>query len=161
MRLCFLDVDGALNSHDWWRRRPSDEDRPMNDLDPDACARLQRWCDEHDVDIVVSSTWRLLHKRTALCDMFRVKGLTRRVWGVTPALPETGKVRGDEIALWLSRTASMRLPEPVTGIVILDDDSDMAHLAPWHVKTHYDRGLTDWELGLATKVIAQPPPEFG
>lgn len=125
----------------------------MNELDPDACALLQKWCDEHDVDIVISSTWRLLHKRMALVEMLGAKGLTRRIWGVTPALPERGKVRGDEIALWLERTAPQRLPEEVTGIVIIDDDSDMAHLAPWHVKTHYDRGLTNWELVQAAAIV--------
>lgn len=46
----------------------------------------------------------------------------------------------------------------VTGIAIVDDDSDMAHLAPWHVRTHFDRGLTSWECGLLAHVMAGPTP---
>lgn len=156
VKLVFLDFDGVLNSHDWWRRRPTTPRRDfLNELDPAACARLQRLCDETFAQIVISSTWRLLHKRPALVEMLRARGVTARVLGVTPSLPRGP--RGLEIADWLERTAPVRVGD-VSGIVILDDDSDMAHLAPWHVKTHFDRGLQDWEVERAKDVLRMPAP---
>lgn len=148
VKIVFLDIDGVLNSHRWFATKPPD--RGIGHLDPEACARLQRLCDESGASIVVSSTWRLLHKLPALRSMLRARGVTATILGVTPSIPRSE--RGHEIAHWLGRH------EAVTGIVILDDDSDMAHLAPWHVKTHFDRGLTDWEVNAAQLVLARPSP---
>lgn len=155
-RVIFLDIDGVLNSHDWWKRRPEKGDRPHNEIDPDAVARLQRLVDETGASIVISSTWRLLHKKPVLQMLLNAKGLKTLISGVTPAIPN--KERGDEIQRWLDMANLLPAAQRPVSIVILDDDSDMAHLAPWHVKTYVDRGLTDWEVERAKEMLARPAP---
>jgi hypothetical protein len=155
-RVIFLDIDGVLNSRAWWRRRPSKEHRPHNELDPEAVARVQRLVDETGASIVISSTWRLLYKRLVLQSLLSAKGLRTRISGVTPAL-RSGP-RGLEIQRWLDTANLMPEAHRPQSIVILDDDSDMEHLAPWHVKTHIDRGLTDWEVERAKEVLTRPAP---
>lgn len=156
-RIIFLDIDGVLNSHDWWKRRPHQDNRPHNEIDPDAVARVQRLVDETGASVVISSTWRLLHKKLALQSLLSAKGLRARIAGVTPALPKREE-RGYEIQAYLDVANLLPEPHRPAGVVILDDDSDMVHLAPWLVKTHFDRGLTDWEVERAKEVLTQPPP---
>lgn len=151
MKIVFLDVDGVLNSHAWF----ADHGHERGHLDPEACARMQRLCDETGARIVVSSTWRLLHKTEALRSMFKARGLTAHVIGGTPAL--STRKRGDEIQRWLDGASIF--PIRPTGMVIIDDDGGMEHLTPWWVKTHFDRGFTDWELGKAVETLARPMPE--
>lgn len=159
LKLVFLDIDGVLNSRDWFTRRSKDNARSsLGDIDPDAASRVQRLCDETGASIVVSSTWRLLHKRLSLCDMFLAKGLTARVLGVTPHLPT--KDRGDEIQLWLDRTPKDR-GWAVEGMVILDDDQDMVHLTPWLVRTPFETGFVDAHMLDAKCVMAQAMPSPG
>lgn len=153
LKVIFLDVDGVLNSHAWFKGHG--HDRGLGHLDPEACARMQRLVERTDARIVVSSTWRLLHKLNALRSMFRARGLTGAVIGATPAHPRD--VRGVEIQQWLD-AARLTNTHP-TNIVIVDDDSDMAHLAPWLVKTHFDRGFTEWELDRAVEMLERPGPE--
>lgn len=150
--LLFLDIDGVLNSHAWFAASPP-TDRMLGHLDPTACALVQKLCEESGASIVVSSTWRLLHKVPALTSMLGARGITAPIVGVTPALNDPGRQRGDEIQLWLDRTTL-----DVSGIAIVDDDSDMAHLAPWHVRTHFDRGLTQWECDLLKHVMSGAAP---
>lgn len=154
MKIVFLDFDGVLNSHEWFRAHH--DERGLGHLDPAACARVQRLCDETGANIVVSSTWRLLHRRVALCDMLRARGVTARVVGMTPH-PVGDSKRGDEIGWWLASNPAIGV-DVIDGMVIIDDDSDMAHLAPWHVKTYFDRGFTDYELGKAIEMLSRPMP---
>lgn len=156
MKLLFLDIDGVLNSHDWYVRRGGyvGRERPMQELDPEACARLQGLCSATGAQIVVSSTWRLIYKLPALRSLLGARGISVPVLGVTPSAPR--EERGLEIQRWLDTTAAKH--GDVESIVILDDDSDIAHLTPWFVKTHFDRGLTDWEVERAKEVLAKPGP---
>ncbi len=162
MKLVFLDIDGVLNSHDWYTRRSSRQ-RPSDEIDPDAAKRVQRLCDETGAKIVISSTWRLLHKLPALKRVLAAKGLTAPVIGVTPCLPGS-KIRGEEIQLWLDRYLELEgdfSRGPVEGMVILDDDSDMGKLAPWLVRTPFETGFVDGHILDAKCVMAQAMPQPG
>lgn len=153
MKLLFLDIDGVLNSTAWFMAGHK-HDRTIDELDPEACARLQSLCADTGAQIVVSSTWRLIYKLPALRSMLWARGVYATILGVTPSAPRED--RGLEIQRWLDTTAAKH--GDVEGIVILDDDSDMVHLFPWFVKTHNDRGLTDWECLLAKAVLESEPP---
>ena len=59
---------------------------------------VQRLCDETGAALVISSTWRLIHKRAAIGDMFRARDLTTTILGMTAALHTA---RGHEIQAWL------------------------------------------------------------
>jgi hypothetical protein len=153
MNVVFLDIDGVLNSHDWYKRRPSRE-RPINEIDPDAAARVQRLCDETGASIVVSSTWRLIHQLNALRSVFKARGLTAPVIGKTPG--HNNDPRGLEIQRWLD-AARLTGTYP-DGMVILDDDSDMVHLTPWLVRTPFETGFIDAHILDAKCVMKQPMP---
>ena len=81
----FLDIDGVLNSADWYDRqgeeyigqvRP-DWMRPTDwwALDPKAIERLNTVMRRTDCLVVVSSTWRLLHEWSELIAMLKARGI--------------------------------------------------------------------------------------
>lgn len=142
----FLDFDGVLNSQDFYvaraaKRGPLPISAPHNrydDFDPEACARLRRIMNAvPEVDIVISSTWRINTPVSDLRGFLSAFGIDpRRVIDKTPHFP--GKERGEEVAAWLAYR-----PDPDTAFVILDDDHDMGALMPHLVKTDNHKGLTD------------------
>lgn len=90
-----------------------------------------------DLYIIISSTWRVLHSLSWLRDHFESQGFlyADKIIGITPDL-RYEKVRGEEIAAWLSEHPG------VTQYVILDDDRDMAHLISNLLQTEFHTGLT-------------------
>lgn len=146
----FLDIDGVLNS-----RRSAWARTEIGELDPSACARLQRLCDESHAAIVVSSAWRLVYGLPRTVARLRAAGLRAPVVGETPHLPNAA--RGVEIGRWLARSAPTECPS-LSGMVILDDIEAMALLAPWLVLTTDDVGLTDEHVDMALEVLARPLP---
>jgi hypothetical protein len=154
VKLIFLNIDGVLNSMAWFKGH--EHDRGLGHLNPTACARAQRICDVTGAVLVISSTWRLLHKMADLGKMLTTRGLTARVVGRTPA-SRVDERRGHEIQRWLD-TADVARRTPPTGMVILDDDSDMFHLTPWLVKTPFETGLTDYYADKAIEMLGRPMP---
>jgi hypothetical protein len=162
-RILFLDIDGVLNSRRWFERSPltgpwgtggsAKRDDMLSHLDPTACARAQRLCEETGSEIVISSTWRLLYKLSALRHVLALRGLTVPVLGRTPS---SHVERGHEIQAWLDRHGRKA---GVTGMVILDDDRDMVHLTPWLVRTRFEHGLTDEDVTRAKRTVRAPMPE--
>ena len=59
---------------------------------------------------------------------------------------------------WLDASSAIAELGTIDGMVILDDDFDMAHLAPWHVKTDGDLGFTEGDLRAAAEVLSRPMP---
>lgn len=155
-RILFLDIDGVLNSHDWWQRRDNSlrklnpktrEEEAELELDPEAIERLNRVTELTGAVIVVSSTWRTggAKKWSNAQAMLVYRGLRGEIVDKTPELfqhvgerlesghqPHRRADRGLEIQAWLTAH-----PE-VERFAIVDDDSDMAHLRPYLVKTHMD-----------------------
>ncbi len=129
-----MDIDGVLNSKNWYLRRLS-QNRPSDELDPEAVARFSHFVERADVCIVVSSTWRISHTITQLQALLHSKGLENpsRIIGTTPSL-NIDRGRGREIDTWLKNAPA------IESFVIIDDDSDMV--------PHMDRLVkTTWELG--------------
>jgi hypothetical protein len=149
VKVLFLDFDGVLNNKDYFRRRhaalmamPVTERLRLTDQDlaPENLAELAFIAATlPDMKVVVSSTWRLGRSLGDLCRMLVQGGLHgQRVLGVTPRFG--GKDRGIEIQDFIDMLNDRG--DAVTSIVILDDDSDMAHLMPRLVKTDAAVGLT-------------------
>ncbi len=147
MKVLFLDFDGVLNSTQsmhYWRRKKRIRNGYFHDesnLCPIACSNLRELCYVFpDLQIVISSTWRKLHTideiRTFLADNCDIK--RANVIDYTPVIQTIGSVRGDEIQKWLDSNAEKL---GVTKFVIVDDNSDMAHLLPFLVQTNEDNGL--------------------
>ena len=181
MKFLFLDVDGVLNSVDWWKRRPSREewsasmgisleefgsnrlDWALRNIDPDAVAQLNRIVAETGAIVVVSSTWRTMYPLHKLEWLLRRRGFEHHLIGSTPckwdmpaseSLIVTALVRGDEIAAWLALFGGLVSPEQ---IAILDDDSDMGPFMDRLVKTDHDVGLTRERADRAIELLGRKP----
>lgn len=158
--LLFLDIDGVLNSHDWYHRRGKERRFHINELDPEACARLQDVCSQTSARIVITSTWRKIHSREWLRRLLRKRGVTAPIIGTTPDLWSReleGRVdwfsvgRGLEIQWWLQTFMS---PDELDTVhtAIVDDESDMGDLEGILVQTSINTGLTD---DVASRLVDQ------
>lgn len=142
MKVLFLDIDGVLNSADWYGHRPHKflKDNPEEsdwecELDPAALALFKKLVhDNPDLQIVISSTWRLNYEldefKRRFAQMFTIE--PSRVIDKTPRL---GSIRGLEIQDWLNRNPQ------VTKFAIIDDDSDMGDLMDHLFKTSWQSGI--------------------
>lgn len=153
MNILFLDIDGVLNSKEWYEKNKpqilSESGmfwRSVAELDPEACARVNRLCDEEDLKIVISSTWRKLHAAFKIESMFAKKGLFAEVIGVTPDLK--GNWRGNEVALFIKEHPELQIEKHV----ILDDDTDFDADQPF-VRTSWDIGVQDDDIEMAKQVL--------
>lgn len=155
MKVVFLDVDGVLNCRSRWVKGCG-----AYWIDPILMSRLVRLCETTGAKIVVSSTWR--HGRTVedLQALLESKGLpsTIRVIGKTPEaaqqivtgpLAELTTCRGIQIGAWLGDHEEGQ----VESFVILDDDSDMAHLTDYLVQTGWEDGLLDAHVDRAIALL--------
>jgi hypothetical protein len=109
--------------------------------------------------VVVSSTWRKSYSVQALGKFLAWAGFVGEVIAKTPQdLPRihdgpyatSSPLRGHEIQHWLDSQ-----PKPTPNFVILDDDSDMAHLSNRHVKIDLAVGLTRENVEQALRLFAE------
>lgn len=128
MRVVFLDIDGVLVNRASIRRQSGRHAC----ADPSCVAQLNLITDATGAVIVLSSTWRF---DDAIKETIYGWGVTGTIRSMTPRL--RGFDRGIEIDYWL--TTGSNSPE---SFVILDDDSDMAHLKYALVQTNMETGLT-------------------
>lgn len=147
-RVVFLDIDGVLNSTQWWHDKPhvswTDEQ-----IDPRAVALLNEIAPPETTRIVVSSAWRLMGRENVTRVLENV-GVLARVIGVTPDLVSLGDYRrGAEIAHWLRDNGKR-----IGSYVILDDDYDagIGH-GPRFVKTDVRHGLTAEHVAEARAIL--------
>ena len=181
MKVIFLDIDGVLNSQDWYRYRRDniamdavEGQYPFYEFDPRAVARLNRIIEETSAKIVVSSSWRSGQTVESLQKLLDSVGVVGEVIGLTPHLwcrkpyadMDGYRVpRGCEIDWWLDNYGEFQRinwskeeqlkymnKAKVKNYIIIDDDSDMVYGQREHfIHTGHDHGLTD---ELADKAIA-------
>lgn len=132
-KVLFLDIDGVLNSH---RTAYATGGFPHG-FEPEQKAKfdwiavglIRKICDQEDVSIVLSSSWRIIHSVHDCAN-----GLDLPIFDRTKSL---AGVRGEEIQEWLSRH-----PE-VDHYAIVDDNSDMLESQRGHfVQTSHEDGLS-------------------
>jgi len=151
VKVLFLDIDGVLNSQHWYiNRGPIDDpqflSRDIREFDPTAVARLERVIRLTDTNIVLSSSWRILYTLDEMAvflgqvsPRFDEEQWRELFIGATPRT--NNGFRGDEIAMWLQKTACN-----VQQWAIVDDDSDFHdYQKPNFVHTSWDLGLLDKE----------------
>lgn len=157
MKILFLDIDGVLNCHRWWRirtkeQRAFDEKDPLGirgGVDPYAMSLLNNLLSDTDAQVVVSSTVRKLHSLEELRQVLKGYGFRGMIIDKTPKLDKEvktktgetlyyGKTRGAEIQHWLDYSGHVY---GITGYAIVDDDSDMKPLMHKLVQTEYEDGL--------------------
>ena len=145
MKIIFLDIDGVLNSRAFMTRmhKAGKKFTLFDDLDFDAVKVLNDVVKKTGAKVVLSSTWRRHHSITWMRSILARHGFEGPLIDFTPTEvdlptplpPFEYPQRGHEIQDWLTRH-----PE-VTHFVIIDDDSDMAHLKHKLVQTSFDDGL--------------------
>ena len=158
----FLDIDGVLNSNDWYHKRQklttADEtwsflSRNLNEFDPIAVGRLQFIIHETNAKLVLSSSWRRLHSLDEISEFLgQISTWDNERWrelfiGATPCHHDG--FRGHEIDAWMEEHhASVR------KFVIIDDDSDFTEKQkPFFVHTTWKDGLTDSDVHKAIAIL--------
>jgi hypothetical protein len=167
LKFVFLDVDGVLNSKEYFRTDTykmeqyqagqSDDESDVSigvmQLGAPYIERLNRLV-QPGVVFILSSTWRVLYKMDQMQFMLEQKGFKGKLAGKTPAL--NSGPRGKEIAAWIEselgiEIASGELAWPT--FVIFDDDQDMDRLRGRYIQTTYERGLQDEHVDRALKML--------
>ena len=174
MKVLFLDIDGVLNSSNWFEYMQycikndmynkvlnfveiNDEHikRKLSMIDDRAIANLNRIVEETGCKVVLSSSWRSSREYdNALTEyIFKLKGFKYELYGVTPRIwaKEFGTQRGEEIKTWMDKESEKN---EIESYVILDDDSDML---PEQMSNfiHIDGqvGLTDKDVFAAIEIL--------
>lgn len=131
-KILFLDIDGVLNSvrsaYALGGYPHSTEDTELGKFDHVALALVRRLCKETGCQIVLSSTWRIIHPFKRLGDDLNLPIIDRT--------PQLGGARGHEIKHWLDRNECERY-------AIVDDDTDMLpEQIPFFVQTSGTEGMS-------------------
>ena len=157
-KLLFLDVDGVLNSETFIRAYclvHGERSWRSESLDSAAVRRLNEVIQATGAQIVVSSTWRIGRSVEELQELLHGKGIVGEIVGKTPRLYRLPsgeeRVRGHEIHEYI-RTLSV----PPSGIAIVDDDSDMAHMLPYLVQTSWVTGILDSHISKLVTMLKKP-----
>ena len=147
-RTLALDMDGVVNSAIWFEKMACDalSRRPISHMiDPECVARLNTILELSGADVVISSSWRILHTVAEIDSALKEKGFTGNIIGATPKYRSP---RGREIQEWMTDEG-----RDIDQLVILDDDADMAHLTPCLVRTSWSVGLTDDDVAVALSLF--------
>ena len=155
MKVIFLDIDGVMNSEDWYRFIEDtglDKSQGINrdidyrglDIDYRAVKLLKLYIETHDIHIVISSSWRDITLKQTLLALAETPmiDVIDRIIGQTPH--RYNGIRGKEIEMWLADH-----PE-VDEFYIIDDDDFDIHQKDRLIKTDYMHGLTQEDLDKMT-----------
>ena len=88
-KLIFLDIDGVLNSEEWYIERQS-KDYSYSYLDefsPNLIRNFNKLIDKTGASVVISSTWRMSRSIDELKQLFESLGIRGNIIGKTPFLP--------------------------------------------------------------------------
>ena len=142
MKVLFLDIDGVLNSENWFGYRlyciknnmfnevinfvNTNDERikyKLSMIDDRAIANLNRIIEETGCKVVLSSSWRsCVEAENTLTEyLLKLKGFKYEFYDVTPRLwfNDFSIRRGEEIKFWLDKESEKN---EIESFVILDDD---------------------------------------
>ncbi len=167
----FLDIDGVLNSQDWFKSDEFQEILNIKDrgnksaFDPTAIELLTNIVITTDCEIVISSSWRKGRTVEQLQQIFTEVGFehSHKIIGTTdysynwlkPAI-HCPSIRGLEIRVWLELCVKMVNPDHQDeyNYCILDDDDDMLYQQRFNfVNTDPQTGLTIEDVDIAIRIL--------
>lgn len=155
-KICFLDIDGVLNSVNFFEEKSQskrwDEFKEkyenkhiafgLANIDPKAVELLNKLTEATGAKIVVSSSWR---GDSALQTIFTLAGIKEPIYGETPRL--YSRYRGQEIQQWLDK-------HKCDKYIILDDDLDFFDSQlPYLIHTDWKIGLTENDVDMAIEIL--------
>jgi len=169
MKIVFLDIDGVLatikSCGQGGKQFPEFDARGtfwphvgFHALAPDCVANLNKIIAATGASIVVSSTWRMGDEEDFwdLAQYLQQSGVNGEILGRTPNLKRYRRhrvERGDEIQAWINL-----YKKPIESFVILDDESDMAHLKCKLVQSKggwFEKGLEEHHADEAIAILSQ------
>ncbi len=158
--IIMLDIDGCLNSHEWYMS----DDNPGNiedndgEIDPKAIQRINYLIEKTGAKIVMSSSWRLDYETS--CKRLYKAGLTPdSIIDKTPIFADKlrhkyGTVRGNEIAQWFQEFYPKQCWWQLKKYVIFDDINDMLFQQRNNfICVNYLTGITDKDINKAIKIL--------
>ena len=175
MKVLFLDIDGVLNSENWFGYRlyciknnmfnevinfvNTNDERikyKLSMIDDRAIANLNRIIEETGCKVVLSSSWRsCVEAENTLTEyLLKLKGFKYEFYDVTPRLwfNDFSIRRGEEIKFWLDKESEKH---EIESFVILDDD--YSDILPEQMNNfiHIDGqvGLTDKDVFTAIEIF--------
>ena len=175
MKVLFLDIDGVLNSENWFGYRlyciknnmfnevinfvNTNDERikyKLSMIDDRAIANLNRIIEETGCKVVLSSSWRsCVEAENTLTEyLLKLKGFKYEFYDVTPRLwfSDFSIRRGEEIKLWMDKESENH---EIESFVILDDD--YSDILPEQMNNfiHVDGqvGLTDKDVFTAIEIL--------
>lgn len=157
MKIIFLDIDGVLNSENWYKSNKSstlkieDEKQKFisDSFDPECWKYVEKLISETGAKIVLSSSWRLYDLESTVKEYTGTafQPIIDNLIGVTPGF--MSRCRGMEIKLYLRS-----LSEQPESYVILDDDRDMFESQrPYFVHINDETGITENDYKKALKIL--------
>lgn len=142
MKVIFLDIDGVLNSTEYFLNAPdeylnSDPDIELDDkeerikewskdIDSESVECLNKIIEATDAKVVLSSAWRNSRwEEVEAC--LKNRGFNYSILDRTPILTGESLVRGNEILNWIQHNAQfVKMPYyKYEDYLILDDSTDM------------------------------------
>ena len=155
IKVIFLDIDGTINSYDYYvsDRCTGNLNGVEGDIDPLCAERINRVCEETGAKIVISSDWRISWpycidriEKGGIKNGLIIDKTPEHMW--VEHASEEYKSRGSEIDDWLSQH-----PE-CDRYVILDDRKDFTeeqqpnfiHVNPMH-------GIDDTDVVFAIQIL--------
>lgn len=152
--VCVLDIDGVLNSDQYYKTRPDEDNRPypISEFDPNAIYALNRillYCDQ----LILCSDWRFTE---GIQNILKEAGVNR--WAVdnmltTPYLGNvfTKELRGHEVDFVIK---ALKKDHTNVSYVILDDNNYYMNFQEKHLlQTNYKYGLTEEDVEKAVDIL--------
>jgi len=160
-KIIFLDIDGVLNSQEFYLRRMANtlllnEDYPLCEIDPEAIKKLNEIIEITNANVVITSSWFCLSLSVQnLQEMFNKKGFNGIISGITPLLHfaenQEMVVKGCEIEEYLK----VNFENQKVKYLIIDSNEDMMLLKQkkHFIQTSEFSGLTFDMIPLAIKML--------
>lgn len=148
MKIIFLDVDGVLNSQNYFISKYHELGRPVRgkeEIDKVAVKYLKEIVDKTGAKIVLTSSWKIIKRQVQdLKDVLKEYNLS--IMDITSNYADK---RGKEIREWLNNN------KDVESFVILDDDffKDYNGLENNLVNTSFITGLTKEDVKRAINIL--------
>lgn len=155
MKVIFLDIDGVLNSTQYWESIQDDK-REMSEMEFELCPKclknLKEIVDATNAKIVVTSTWKRIKNKMEKFEQY-IPNFGLSVYDQTPCHPDGAIHRGDEIRQYLEQHKN-----EIEKFILLDDDTfpDFNELTKYLVKTNfYKNGLCKEHVNKAIEMLGR------
>lgn len=154
--ILFMDIDGVLNSLEWFSQMNANlkpgESFNNSILCPENVAIFNTIVKTLNADVVISSTWRKLMPWEDLLAHLKSQGVVANFIDKTPTV--ICGTRGEEIEAWLKNN-----PE-VNVYICLDDDMNLQQHGFKHLLTQWEAGLQPEDVNRAIEIVTRQLSEI-